>query len=129
MDEKTETSFLLKLIDAVPNAALGAIGTLLALAIVMKIIGIDLAGPINDITTAYTVAIKQQAEGMESIKTATLRMETVAAQLSHSVSETQEALGALKEAMSRQNEIIRDHETRIEVLENLTQRSDFQYRY
>lgn len=125
--ERDETSFVLKLLDAVPNGALGAIGTLLALALVMKIIGIDLAGPINEITEAYTIAITQQAEGMESINAATGRMEAVATQLNKSIDDTQVALGRLEAALSQQTQVIRDHETRIAVLENLARMNDFRY--
>ena len=121
-----ESRFSDRLFESVPPWALGAIGTLFAFAIVLKIVGIDFAGPINGITEAYTDAISQQAKGMETINSATNRMEAVSEQLSKSVDDTQIALGQLKEALEKQTEISRDHEARISFLENQSRVSRFQ---
>ncbi len=60
-DNYNERNFINKLVDAVPNWAIGSIGTLLTLALVLKIVGIDFANPINSYTQAQVEIIKQQA--------------------------------------------------------------------
>ena len=57
-----EQGFVMKLVDAVPKWSLGMIGTLLTLALVLKIIGIDFSGPVNELTTAYVEVIKMEAQ-------------------------------------------------------------------
>lgn len=66
-----------KLISAVPSWAIGCIGTILALALVLRIIGIDFAGPINSVSEAYTSAIIAQQQGMEAFSDATKRLDSL----------------------------------------------------
>jgi hypothetical protein len=77
MQTLTEESLMSKLVKAVPSWALGAIGTLLTLALVLKIVGIDFAQPINGVTMAYVEAIERQSAGMEKFDTAVIRIEAV----------------------------------------------------
>lgn len=56
-----EQSFVKMLVSKVPNWTLGIIGSLLTFALVCKIIGIDFAGPINELTSAYVEVQKMES--------------------------------------------------------------------
>ncbi len=74
---KQEGKFVDKLIEALPSWSLGSLATLLALAIVFKIIGVDFARPINGITEAYVDAIERQSQGMAKFDDSVQRMESL----------------------------------------------------
>ena len=124
-------SFINRLLDQTPNWSLGAIGSLLALALTLKILGIDFAGPINQVTAAYTAAIERQAAGMLKFDEATTRMETLIAKQQASIDATNTAMGAIMERLKEAEtsidgvlegvgdiqERIINHEDRIQLLE------------
>ena len=69
-----ESNFIVSLVNQTPKFALGIIGALLTFALFLKIVGINLSQPINDITGAYTEAIIRQAEGLENFEATTEKM-------------------------------------------------------
>lgn len=70
-------AFTTRILDRVPPWAMGIIGSLFALALVLKIIGIDFANPINTVTDAYAQAVEAQAQGIKDFDEATKRFEQV----------------------------------------------------
>lgn len=123
----SEQGIIAKLIDQTPNWALGVMGSFFMMAATFKIVGIDFAGPINQITAAYTSAIERQAAGMLKFDEATARMEAMLNRQQASIDSTNAALGALQttidsitETVSDTVETLDNHEKRLIVLEQDT---------
>ena len=93
MESKHTDSLLKTLLSSVPGWALGCIGTLFALAIVLKIVGIDFAKPINVMTDAYSNAIAAQQEGVRHFDQASKQMQ-------YALSETRKSLDSMREDIS-----------------------------
>jgi uncharacterized protein HemX len=116
-----EKSFINRLIDQTPNWALGAVGALLTLALTLKIIGVDVAGPTNQIVSAYVKAIEAQTAGMLKFEEATKVMEGLIAQQRESLDNLNARVGDLGSTLDSVVEQLANHEKRIVTLESVVQ--------
>lgn len=109
-----ERTFVGNLVSAVPSWAMGMIGTLLTLALVLKIIGIDFSGPVNELTGAYVEVIQMDAQEVkrgEEFRLQVLAMmteqrEIITAgvnELTRTVTSNSSALDALAESVANLN--------------------------
>ena len=130
-NKEAPKGFLEKLLDHVPPVALGSIGTLFAFALVLKVLGIDFAGPINGISEAYTSAIRAQTEGLEKFSQATDRMESIIdsqrlsinelnANVNKSLAQQGEAIKQVQSSIDSLNDLVQQNIARIAQLESLS---------
>ena len=139
MDDPTknpnEQGFIAKLVSAVPPWALGSIGTLLTLALVLKIIGIDFSGPINELTSAYVEVIKLDAQEVERgeefrvMMTAMMQeqrdfMASQMGELQSAIAEDAKAIAGLEDAMTDIRRDLIRMDLRLEQVENLAHESE-----
>lgn len=129
-----EVGFVNKLVSAVPSWALGMIGTLLTLALVLKIIGIDFSGPVNELTTAYVEVIKMDAQEVkrgEEFRLQVLAMMTEQREiitagvndLTRSVTSNSTAIDALAESVANLNRSNAVLDARVTALEATSHKS------
>lgn len=72
-----ETSFVFALLDKLPSWSYGAIVTILAFGIVLKVLGIDFAGPLNAYSEIQIESVRMQNENIKSFNEAVGKFEAV----------------------------------------------------
>lgn len=115
--ENNDKSFFFTLLEQLPDTAKTIIVTLLTLGIVLMLLGIDFANPINKATDAYAEAIRLQSQNVEQFHEAVDRFEAIVEVQQKSLNQLAKYIGENNEAITRVEILIDDIDTRVVLLE------------
>ena len=76
-NNNNETSFVFALLDKLPPWSYGAIVTLLAFGIVLKVLGIDFAKPLNAYSEIQIESVRMQNENIKTFNDAVGKFEAI----------------------------------------------------
>jgi uncharacterized coiled-coil protein SlyX len=95
--------FVDKMYEFVPKPFIGVLGVIVSLFFALKLVGLDLVSPLNNVTQAYSKSIERQLESIEKIDDATVDLLKAVQLSSDALAKQQVALDKLNTFISEQD--------------------------